>query len=459
MRSSTLSLKNRFFTIAALLSASAAPVAFAQELPAPADIAPPTPVRATPTPQAQPPAQPTPPPVTIITDTPPSRTAPNDWLKEPPVRVAPDAATPPESVAGVGGVPVYGLSDLEALQNLKAAFAPKLQADVLLDDGSKQWLLRRDEMGATIPYRALLAQARAARRDVPLQFEVDVEQAKRAMEQLAERVNRVEKVEETANGAANGTTNWVRVKMALEGSALRVKAALEAQPSQSKVALAVSRMPVAAPTETPTPATTPDAPEGFPHLLAVYSSPYDARIRGRTNNLRLAAKSVNGTVVQDGAIFSANRAIGPRTIEDGWREAKMFVSGQVVTGVGAGICQCASTIYNAALLAGLPIVERHPHMFRVPYVPASRDATLFWRSKDFRFKNNTGGPIYVETFLRGRRFHARLWGTQPKQGTFLVESRTLSRKGGTVSEAYRIAKTAEGTTRMRLSRDVYRPHP
>lgn len=195
------------------------------------------------------------------------------------------------------------------------------------------------------------------------------------------------------------------------------------------------------------------------HLLARFSTPYDARIRGRTNNLRMAARLVNGTVVPPGATFSANQTIGPRHAAAGWREAKMFVSGQVVSGVGAGICQCSTTIYNAALLAGLPIVERHPHSFRVDYAPPSRDAAIYWGGKDMRFRNNTAGPIIVQTWLRGGRFHARLLGTEPVRDRVQVVSRTLSRSGGTRSEAYRIVETETGTLRQRLSRDFYKRRP
>jgi vancomycin resistance protein YoaR len=195
-------------------------------------------------------------------------------------------------------------------------------------------------------------------------------------------------------------------------------------------------------------------------LLAEFSTPYDAGLRGRTNNLRMAASRVNGTVIPAGAIFSTNKAIGPRNAEAGWREAKMFVAGQVVSGVGAGICQCSTTVYNAALLAGLPIVERHQHMFRVSYAPPSRDAAIYWGSKDMRFRNNTGGPITVQTFLRGGRFYARLYGVRPAQPKQIeVVSRTLSRQGGTRSEAYRVVKSETGTQRERLSRDFYRPMP
>jgi vancomycin resistance protein YoaR len=225
------------------------------------------------------------------------------------------------------------------------------------------------------------------------------------------------------------------------------------QPPRSRAELAVTRL-----ASTGRSRTTQDLSR-IRYLLAEFSTPYDASIRGRTNNLRMSAQLVNGTIVPDGAIFSANKAIGPRNAAAGWREAKMFVDGQVVSGTGAGICQCSTTVYNAALLAGLPILERHPHTFRVSYAPASRDAAIYWGSKDMRFRNNTGGPIYVQTFLRGGRFHARLYGVRPVRQRIEVVSRTLSREGGIRSEAYRIVRSDEGTERQRLSRDFYRPLP
>ena len=137
----------------------------------------------------------------------------------------------------------------------------------------------------------------------------------------------------------------------------------------------------------------------------------------------------------------------------------MFVNGEIVDGVGAGICQCSTTLYNAALLANLPIVERHPHSFRVTYAPASRDAAIYWGQKDMRFRNDTGGTIYVQTLVKGERFHVRLYGTQPRTANVTVESNILSRSNGTRSQAYRTVSTSSGTKRELLSRDYYKPAP
>ncbi|MDQ3813917.1 MAG: VanW family protein, partial [Armatimonadota bacterium] len=321
-------------------------------------------------------------------------------------------------------------------------------------DGTESYEMTRAELGASLPLYKLVHEARGLSDDVPLRFEVDIQQAQRALRRLAERINR--RAEPVSLDVEDGKAvlhGGDGVELAVGGSAWRVKEALEAQPPRSQVELDVQR--------------TPSGEDGqseatlrqFRYLLASFSTLYDASLRGRTHNLRIAARNVNGAIIPAGEVFSTNRTIGPRNAADGWREAKMFVSGQVVSGVGAGICQCASTLYNAALLAGLPIVERHPHMFRVPYVPASRDATIYWGGKDMRFRNSTNGPIYVQTFLRGGRFHARLYGTEPVRDNIKVESRTISRRRGTVSEAYRVVHTGSGVQRIRLSRDYYMPHP
>lgn len=356
-------------------------------------------------------------------------------------------------LVSVGGASVTGLNDVDALRKLGRALAPKLDAKVILSDGQRQYTVTRAQLGATIPMLKLLREAQRAGGNVPVRFNIDLAKAQRAMIRLAAAINRP--VRPISLDAENGhvvLSGGDGLKLSVTGSAQRVKHAIEAQPPRAQAALVVARTPGSH-------AASEATVRQMRYVLASFATPYDGSIRGRTHNLRIAARNINGTIVPDGEIFSANRAIGRRDAADGWQEAKMFVSGQVVSGVGAGICQCASTLYNAALLANLPIVERHPHMFRVSYAPPSRDATLYWGSKDFRFRNNTGGPLYVQTFLSDGRFHVRLYGTQPVRDKITIEAHTLSHREGTQSVAYRVIQSAAGTQRELLSHDSYRPHP
>ncbi len=135
--------------------------------------------------------------------------------------------------------------------------------------------------------------------------------------------------------------------------------------------------------------------EAFPELLATFSTIYDASNRNRSNNIELASKKVNGTVVMPGEKFSYNTVVGKRTIEAGFKEGTAYIGGKVVPDVGGGVCQLSSTLYNAALLANLDILERSSHMFLTGYVAASRDATVYYGSLDFVFKNSRNYPIKV----------------------------------------------------------------
>jgi vancomycin resistance protein YoaR len=367
----------------------------------------------------------------------------------------------------VGGVSISGLSNEQATKKLREVLAlPLLNESITLSDGKNNFTLRREQLGATIPLGPLIREAFRIEDDVPVRYEIDPVRARRALVALAERINRKPgRVGLDADDEGNVIVRGNEVvEVAIEGSLQRVRQALEAQPSQTRVELLVTRKAVTA-KDKPLRQTKGSAKDKtlqkMRYLLAEFSTRYKASNVPRTENLRIAAREVNGTIVPAGAVFSTNLAIGRRSAAAGWQEANMFAGGTVVTGVGAGICQCASTLYNAALLAGLPIVERHQHSFRVGYAPPSRDATIVWGSKDMKFRNNTSGPIYVQTFMRDGHFYVRLYGTEPVRSKIQVVSRTLSRsKGGTKSEAYRIVYSpGGGMSQQRLSRDYYKPFP
>ena len=101
-----------------------------------------------------------------------------------------------------------------------------------------------------------------------------------------------------------------------------------------------------------------------------------------------------------GEIFSFNKVVGKRTVEDGYKDAKIYADGGVVDGLAGGICQISSTLYNTVLLANLEIVERRNHSYTTSYVAAGRDATVVYGAIDFQFKNSRSYPIKIEASVK-----------------------------------------------------------
>ena len=134
----------------------------------------------------------------------------------------------------------------------------------------------------------------------------------------------------------------------------------------------------------------------FKDTLSYFTTKYDMSNTDRSTNLELAASKINGTILSPGEEFSYNTIVGARTIESGYKEAKVYSNGQVVDGIGGGICQISSTLYNSAIYANLDITQRYNHQFVTSYVPAGRDATVVYGVKDLRFFNNRSFPIKIE---------------------------------------------------------------
>lgn len=136
-------------------------------------------------------------------------------------------------------------------------------------------------------------------------------------------------------------------------------------------------------------------PEAFPNKLGTFTTRYDVSDKDRSTNLQLACNKINGTVVLSGDTFSYNKVVGARTEGAGYKNAKVYESGKVVDGIGGGICQISSTLYNAVLMSNLEIVERKNHQFITSYVPAGRDATVVYGMTDFKFKNTRKYPVRI----------------------------------------------------------------
>lgn len=135
-----------------------------------------------------------------------------------------------------------------------------------------------------------------------------------------------------------------------------------------------------------------------PEQIATYTTTIYDTDNNRVDNITLANSKLNGHIVKVGEEFSFNNVIGPMDESQGFKKALGFDGeGNKIEISGGGICQISSTLYNAVLIAGLEVTERHPHSHRVYYVPQDKDATIFYGTYDFKFKNNTDRDIKIET--------------------------------------------------------------
>jgi vancomycin resistance protein VanW len=129
--------------------------------------------------------------------------------------------------------------------------------------------------------------------------------------------------------------------------------------------------------------------------LSSYATKFNLSKENRTYNIKLASNRINGTLLKPGEVFSFNEIVGPRTLKAGFKEAIEIVNQEFVEGIGGGVCQLSSTLYNAALLGDFEILARQNHSRPVSYVPLGRGATVYYDYLDFKFKNNASFPIMI----------------------------------------------------------------
>lgn len=139
-----------------------------------------------------------------------------------------------------------------------------------------------------------------------------------------------------------------------------------------------------------------DTEGSYPFKVASFTTHYDSSNTTRTANLRAAAGKIDDILVPAGQVFSFNQTVGKRTVTAGYDEAKIIKDGEFVDGLGGGVCQVSSTIFECVLRANCKIVSRAAHSLEISYVALGGDATVQWNSCDFQFKNTTGADLKLK---------------------------------------------------------------
>ncbi len=217
-------------------------------------------------------------------------------------------------------------------------------------------------------------------------------------------------------------------------------------------------------------------------LRSSFTTYYDAAAMERKHNIMLASNSINGVCINDGEEFSFNNVVGERSEKRGYKQAKIIIDGNFTDGVGGGVCQVSTTLYNAIILSGLKVTEQHSHSLQVGYVEPSFDAMVSYNSSDLKFVNVTGGKVFIAVYLGENYIKFEVYGKKlieqyervsviidkiKPQATEEIESDELfigqsqiiqNDKYGIKSEGYLITyKDGQRVKNVKIRKDSYKP--
>ena len=179
-------------------------------------------------------------------------------------------------------------------------------------------------------------------------------------------------------------------------------------------------------TETEPKIKTEDVSE-IKDLLGKYTTSFSTSGWARSTNLEVGTSKINGRVLMPGEVLSGYECMAPLTLANGYKMATAYENGRSVDSVAGGVCQIATTLYNAALNAELDIVQRQNHSMTVSYVDHSRDAAIAGTYKDIKIANPYDTPIYIEGYTSGKKLTFAIYGkeTRPENREIKFESKTL----------------------------------
>lgn len=395
----------------------------------------------------------------------------------------------------VAGVPLGGLTPLQAEFLLARHLEALMEEPVLLYFGGEGWYERPGEIGIVPDLQATIAKAYAvgragmlpkrildrlivARRGYEIPVEVNVDQAlfDAWLQRVARRVERPPKdaaFVAGARGEIEVVPSEIGYRLASD-DLLEPIARAVVDPYARAVRLPVSSVQ---------PELTTAAAEalGIKRLIASFTTRFDPADVNRTANIHIAANALDGLILKPGELFSFNRRVGPRIESAGYKEAPVIIDGELVPDIGGGVCQVSTTLYSAVLLAGLRVDARAPHSIPVAYVPLGLDAAVVYGAVDFRFQNDTPGHVLVKTWIEDDRVTVALYGDGPSYASVRLESEVVEvvpaevvrvsrpelgggqqrivRQGrdGFRVNVWRVTKSAEGIERRELVSRSYYP--
>ncbi len=369
-----------------------------------------------------------------------------------------------------------GLSPQEAEEKIKTWAQDKLEQNLSIVYNETEVLCSYDELGITLDFQKTWENLR----DNPGQkvssiLQIDSVKANQVLQ---------DKLSQFTRAAVDATykieNNQFVITPAVSARAIQTDTILneireysfESMPKS--ISVAVVDIPAAVTTESL-------KTLAFDGVIGEYSTKFNTNDKNRSANLLAAATKMDNTVLKPGDTLSFNGTLGPRTAETGYKDAYIIINNEYVQGIGGGICQVSSTLYTAAVLANLPIVERYPHAVAVAYIPLGQDATVNYPNLDLKIRNDTQSIIYIRSEVKSGSLTVRFYGKRTSNSVRFEQQIEKETEFGTVRKidgslppgtvvqdqrgskgyvvkTWKLVKDSSGNeTRQLLSRDEYAP--
>ena len=191
------------------------------------------------------------------------------------------------------------------------------------------------------------------------------------------------------------------------------------------------------PVKTTIPKLKTEDVESVNSILGQFSTAFNNET-SRGSNIHVAGESSSDIIIMPQETYSYNNATGPRVLSKGYKYAPVIVGGKYINGEGGGVCQVSTTIYNAALLAGLEIVEVHNHTYLSHYVSGGRDATVAYGYYDLKFKNPYSHPIYIKNIVGKGSITSKIYGCRDDAQRIYVRTEHEYKKDKIIIKTYRV---------------------
>ncbi len=321
----------------------------------------------------------------------------------------------------ISGMEVGGLTADESAA-LLGKNRDKLQTNnIVLQYNGKKWLYSFNKLGITFDIRATVDKAlqegksgrnlqkalemfriRYSKPNFPLEYNLDEAKFKNALKEIAGEIN-----VQPVNAAVVSEHGKIRIVPEVDGKSLNIAASMEQvieairKPGNDPVELQVSEV---------MPQSKASDLKGINGLIGTGITTFSSSDKERADNIYLAVKMLNGSIIPPEQVFSFNTVVGPRIKEQGYRSAPVLVNGRLAEGTGGGVCQVATTLYEAVLYSGVAIKERHPHSSPPAYISHGMDAAVVYGEMDLKFLNNTGNPVYISAVIADGRVNVKLLG-------------------------------------------------